>query len=511
MNKTEGQFNTPSQENKALPEQLSFNREQLEAVLENPDHAPEEVLDLLDADFNESFAAGIGVWEGYSLREHTLMVMNQFRKYFQGADIGDKKLFEFILALHDIGKPKAVSENAKHKQHEYTKKILLPLLTRLGYEQKDIALAESLIDGDAIGGYLKGNGITESANTILNMAQKSGLPVEKFWNLLTTYYQVDAGSYTEDAGGLRSLDFLFSFAPESKTMAFAPQTAEKISALEKVVKDLAHFEGQKRESILERREIIAPPNFASVFHETKSEFLPAIDKEGLRADIETKNIGSAKEMAKRNALIDQFCPENLKEKGVSRSNIYAYPFLERGNGFFGAAERFKERKEERLRAEFEDYQKYSPQSLRKMEVNTAEEYAKKMTNPEYLRAKYPGEVIELKVAPQKCYVGDLENITRIMDLTRHGWPEDEAVEWQAKIYWRDLMTLEEFIKWYKEAQWAEDGDSIRDADQFRDGEPLGAYDFYPIKGAPKNFPWRIIQPEILIPENIPQDHIRIIK
>ena len=46
---------------------------------------------------------------------------------------------------------------------------------------------------------------------------------------------------------------------------------------------------------------------------------------------------------------------------------------------------------------------------------------------------------------------------------------------------------------------------------YRGGEPLDDNGFYSLKGAPDNFPWRILQPEILIPENIPQNHIKIVK
>lgn len=272
-----------------------------------------------------------------------------------------------------------------------------------------------------------------------------------------------------------------------------------------------HFETKKPESILERQEIIAPPNFVSVFHETKQEFLPAIDKTGLITNIETKNIGEAEAMARRNAIIDNFRSEELKVKGISRNNIYGYPFLEYGHGLIGADQRFIKRDERFLRDEFETRQKYSPDFLHKLGANTLDEYVRKMTDPEYLKSQYPGEVIELKVDPQKCYVGDLEYITRIMDDMHRGRTENDAVQQQAEEYWKNLITLEDFLKWYKKPEWAEDGNSIKDTDDYKDGEPLGASEFYPIKGAPDNFPWRIHQPEILIPENIPQDHMKLVK
>lgn len=272
-----------------------------------------------------------------------------------------------------------------------------------------------------------------------------------------------------------------------------------------------HFEAKKRESISERQEIIAPQNFVSVFHETREEFLPAIDRDGLKGNIEVKNISEAEAMARKNAIIDNFRPEELKTKGISRNNIYAYPFLEHGHGLIGADQRFVKRDERSLRDQFESFQTYSSDFLRKLGVSTPDEYVRKMTNSDYLKSQYPGEIIEMRVDPQKCYVGDLEYITRIMDDMYRGRSESEATQGQAEEYWKNLVTLEDFLKWYRKPEWAEDGDSIKDADEYKDGEPLGTSEFYPIKGVPDNFPWRIHQPEILIPEDISQDHIRLVK
>ncbi|MFH1142087.1 MAG: hypothetical protein ABIH67_01370 [Candidatus Uhrbacteria bacterium] len=274
---------------------------------------------------------------------------------------------------------------------------------------------------------------------------------------------------------------------------------------------------ERQASILERQEIIAPANFVSVFHETKAQFLPAIDQGGLKVDSEVKNIGEAKAMARRNALIDQAMPEKLRTKGLSRNNIYAYPFLEHGHGLLGADQRFVKRDPDDMRRIFEDALEKKEffgsflEYCRGIGVNTADEYVKTMTDPEYLKAQYPGEVVEMKVDPEKTYVGDLEYITRVMDDMNRGWSESEAIQQQAKKYWEQLITLEDFLKWYKKPEWAEDGDSIKDGDDYKDGEPWSNAGFYLIKDAPDNLPSMIHQPEILIPENIPQDHIKLVK
>jgi len=247
-----------------------------------------------------------------------------------------------------------------------------------------------------------------------------------------------------------------------------------------------------QESIQEREEIIAPENFVSIYHETKTENLPFINRDGLTINTENKNIGKAEVMARRNRMIDKLRPEALKEQGISReSNIFAYPFLEEGHGLIGADQRFIKRDEKMLRDQFETFRTYSPNYLRKLGTSTPEEFIKKMTDPEYLRREYPGEVLQIKVDPKKCYVGDVEYITRIMDDIHRGFTESQAVQLEGEIYWICMVTLEDFLKWYR--------------------KPKGAYSYTLLKDAPNNLPSEFILPEILIPENVPQNHIKLVK
>lgn len=59
----------------------------------------------------------------------------------------------------------------------------------------------------------------------------AGLPVCNFLELLLIYYQVDAGSYTEDAGGIKSLDHLFVFNRAKGWMYFSAIVAVKVDQL----------------------------------------------------------------------------------------------------------------------------------------------------------------------------------------------------------------------------------------------------------------------------------------
>ncbi|MBP9822225.1 MAG: hypothetical protein KBC81_02135 [Candidatus Pacebacteria bacterium] len=271
-----------------------------------------------------------------------------------------------------------------------------------------------------------------------------------------------------------------------------------------------HPSESNNESILARKEIIAPPGFVSVFHETKEQFLKSIDTGGLQIGAEVKNVGGAGWMPRRNSAIDELRPEALRAQGVSRiGNIYAYPFLEIGNGLSGADQRFIKRDINNLKRDFQGFAKYYPDVLVRRGVKTEEEYIAQMNDPAYLKKEYPGEVLEMKVDPDKCYVGDMYFITLIMEDMRY-FTEQEAVERNGKEYWKNLITLKDFLTWYRKPEWAENGNDIENADQFKDGEDINTMDYCLLKGAPDGLPKGIREPEILIPQDIPQVHIRLV-
>ena len=94
-------------------DKLSFSRVELDRVLEGSDYAPEKLVALFERDFAKEFASDAGVWQGYSVKQHTLMVMGQFEKYYGNITLPaniDKNFFRVILALHDIGVPAAIRE-----------------------------------------------------------------------------------------------------------------------------------------------------------------------------------------------------------------------------------------------------------------------------------------------------------------------------------------------------------------------------------------------------------------
>lgn len=63
----------PRQERFEYP--VSLKRAEFDAVLDNPHHTATDVLNLFEPDFGEIFDKDSGVYERYTIRQHTLMVM----------------------------------------------------------------------------------------------------------------------------------------------------------------------------------------------------------------------------------------------------------------------------------------------------------------------------------------------------------------------------------------------------------------------------------------------------
>ncbi|MFV1917254.1 MAG: hypothetical protein ACC618_02125 [Patescibacteria group bacterium] len=217
---------------------LPFKRKELDRVLRPKSYTPETLVDLFESIFSKEYASDVGVWEGYSLKEHTLMVLGQFEKYFFTKRLPagvDRNFFRVVLALHDIGKPRAVSKGNTKRQHEYTKPIIKSVLKDLNYKDEDINTALALVSTDSIGEFIKHGTLDESTKGISEGARLAKMRVGEFFGLLTIFFKVDAGSYTENAGGLKSLDHLFVFNPEKGTIDFSPEVERKVKKLREEV------------------------------------------------------------------------------------------------------------------------------------------------------------------------------------------------------------------------------------------------------------------------------------
>lgn len=221
---------------------LKIKKEQLEVIF-NPsrDFYPNDLLNVLQIQFPEEYESDLGLIERDKLRMHTLKVMNQFEKWFAHKNLPagmDKNLFRLILALHDIGKPKALAQGNKDLHHKYSAETLQWLLQELGYGEKDVRLAGVLVNRDPIGQLFKSKNVNRSARQVLAMAREAGVDQDEFLELLLIFYKCDASSYTEEAGGIKNLDQIFKFHEKSKTLNFSQDYDELIYELEEEMSEL---------------------------------------------------------------------------------------------------------------------------------------------------------------------------------------------------------------------------------------------------------------------------------
>ena len=213
--------------------------------VQNSDLQPKEILDYIKSvgkDLANTYAQKV---RHYVLEQHTLLVMGEFEKYFANVPLPiNRNLFRFMLALHDIGKPKAM-KLGDNNQYQHTVEIINSLRTLLPFTSSEIDIIISLVSDDPIGLYLQGNISLEIAKSkIIQLANQANLPNLAFFRTLSIYYQSDTGSYTKDAGGLYFLEHLFAYSKEAKIfdiekqlLKFSPVIELKFSELQKSVEN----------------------------------------------------------------------------------------------------------------------------------------------------------------------------------------------------------------------------------------------------------------------------------
>lgn len=84
------------------------------------------------------------------------------------------------------------------------------------------------------------NEAKELAQKISQEAKELGVEAKEYFHLITAYFRADSGAYTVDAGGQKSLDFLFKEeTPPDCTRAFSENTQHNYDILLKEVKSLS--------------------------------------------------------------------------------------------------------------------------------------------------------------------------------------------------------------------------------------------------------------------------------
>jgi len=155
----------------------------------------------------------------YTIKEHTVNVLNQFEKYFANhfSEI-EIEVFRLFLLLHDIGKPIAHKKGNRVNQYSETIRIIFENKQELNLSDNDFLLFKALLSADSLGLYMQNK--TSLDDTWFNIKEQSNLSkidTKLFFYLLSVYYQCDVASYTKDAGGLKYLEYLFSYQNGNKT------------------------------------------------------------------------------------------------------------------------------------------------------------------------------------------------------------------------------------------------------------------------------------------------------
>lgn len=156
------------------------------------------------------FAKSSGVSEGYSVEEHTQMVLANAEKFKSTLEPKlppqvDWDAFLLFLSLHDIGKGLALENQDKawgnpvsFKEDELTKtvEIMVPILKERSVQERVIHLFTQLLKYDSIGGYLKGDiPIEEVVDQLLEIAQDSFFSLEEIFSIFDAFHMVDSSSY----------------------------------------------------------------------------------------------------------------------------------------------------------------------------------------------------------------------------------------------------------------------------------------------------------------------------
>jgi len=149
----------------------------------------------------------------YVIKQHILNVYNQFEKYFSKSfDKDEIEWFRLFLLLHDIGK--SIAYKKGNLDNQTTETILL--LEQYGFEldlsKENLAIYNALLSASTLGKYMESKiSLNDTYNNIVEQSKVAEIPIEKFFYLLSVYYQCDVASYTGDAGGIPFLEHLFEY------------------------------------------------------------------------------------------------------------------------------------------------------------------------------------------------------------------------------------------------------------------------------------------------------------
>ena len=171
--------------------------------------APPDYLQNLAAgpSLNFLFSEPAGVAEGYSIGQHTILVLDLYQQQKNKFGISSipkpdsvvswDRLMIYTLAFHDIGKSIAYRGGDKSRETIFSVPLAEDLLRAAGLNRAEVKIGTSLIDAhQLIGRYLQ-NEMSSAAVTaqIRLYARQAELDPRLFFALLDLVFVADAGSY----------------------------------------------------------------------------------------------------------------------------------------------------------------------------------------------------------------------------------------------------------------------------------------------------------------------------
>lgn len=171
------------------------------------------------------------VWEGYTVEEHSIMVISMFETFWARQFSANEKVFwRLFLLLHDIGKQVAVEKyGTKDRQHETTWPIMKDVFQVAQFDEQTLQKAKVLLNQDLIGDYFKDRiSLSETAQQVHQIGNEMKLLPTDALQQIKVFFTCDAGGYTQFAGGCYSLDYLFDVDLTNKKIEFA----DSLSALQ---------------------------------------------------------------------------------------------------------------------------------------------------------------------------------------------------------------------------------------------------------------------------------------
>ena len=197
----------------ALASSFEANSPLLDLLNHNPHASPEAIVGSAKTvpGFAEIFASDTGVWEGYTLAEHSETVLRNYDQSFaEDLPTSSQKLAKLALLTHDIGKPVAEAQAPRDKQVEHDSNLHYSrqFLERIGVDDRAIAYIHGLYDAskDYAKAYLSANqsafnAVRDKGGLVLAEIgiEPTAEAIEGFLEATSVLFACDGGAYTSAA------------------------------------------------------------------------------------------------------------------------------------------------------------------------------------------------------------------------------------------------------------------------------------------------------------------------